>query len=94
MGEDKDIEKHKNKAQIMCISNMEIIYVMLKYPDVVTNIVFIKLSTLQLYLWAGIIVHFDTETEDGAYVITSVEAFWGLLDLDKYRLHTKNQLII
>ena len=94
MGEDKDREKHKNKAQIMCISHMEIIYVMLKYPEVVTNLIFIKLSTLQLDLWAGIRVNFDKDTEDGAYVITSVEAFRRLLDLDKYRLHTKNKLLI
>ena len=50
MGEDKDIEKHKNKAQIMYISNMEIIYVMLKYPEVMTNQIFIKLPTLKLDL--------------------------------------------
>ena len=50
MGEDKDREKHKNKAQIICISHMEIIHVMLKYPEVVTNLIFIKVSTFQLDL--------------------------------------------
>ena len=94
MGEDKDIEKHKNKAQIICISHMEMLHVILKYPEVVKNIIFIKLLTLQLDLRAGIRVNFDTDTEYGAYVITAVEAFRGLLDLDKYRLHTKNKLLI
>ena len=33
-------------------------------------------------------------TEDGAYFIASVVDFMGLIDIDEYRLHTQNQLLI
>ena len=36
MGEDKDREKYKYKAQRGCISHVENIYVMLKYTEVNT----------------------------------------------------------
>ena len=43
---------------------------------------------------AGIIVYFDMDTEDAACVISAVEAFQMSIDLEEYRLHTKNQLLI
>ena len=48
MGEDKDREKHRKNPQGRRISHMEIQHVMLKYPEVVTNIDFIKVSTIPL----------------------------------------------
>ena len=33
-------------------------------------------------------------TEDGAYFIAVVVDFMGLIDIDEYRLHTQNQLLI
>ena len=59
------------------------IYAMLKYTEVMTNLNFIKVSTLIVGIQAGIWVDYDTETEDGAYVIDVVEDFWRLIDLDK-----------
>ena len=50
MGEDKDRDKHKNKSQLRCISHMEMLHVLLKYPEVVTNLDFIKVSILPLYI--------------------------------------------
>ena len=90
MGEDKDREKHKNKDQGICTSRMEMIHMVLKYPEVVKNLKFIKVSTFPLELRAGIIVYSDKNTEYGAYVISAVEAFQGLIDIDEYRLHTQN----
>ena len=94
MGKDKVREKHKNKTKGRCISYMEILHVMLKYPDVVTNLNFIKVSTLSLDLRAGNRVDFDTETEDAAYVIAAVEAYWRFFDLEKSRLHIQNKPLI
>ena len=59
-----------------------------------TNLGFIKVSIFPLDIQAGIRVDYNTKTEYGAYVIAAVEVFWRLLDIDRYRLHTKNQLII
>ena len=53
MGGDKDKEKHKKKVQGRCINNMEMFHVVLKHPEVVTNLKFIKDSTLPLELRAG-----------------------------------------
>ena len=54
---------------------MEMLHVMLKYPEVVTNIDFIKVSTIALELQPGIKVNFDTDTGYGTYVVAAVESF-------------------
>ena len=46
MSEDKDQERYKNKSQGRCISHMEMLHVMLKYPKIVNNLDFIKVSTI------------------------------------------------
>ena len=79
MGEDKDIEKHKNKAQLRCIIHMEMLHVMLKYTEVVINIDFIKVSTFPLDLREVIREDYDMDNGDGAYVIAVVEDFLGCL---------------
>ena len=48
---------------------------MLKYPEVVKNIDFIKVSTISLEFWSVIIVNYDTDMEDGAYFVAEVESF-------------------
>ena len=50
LGEDKYREKHRKNPQGICISNMKMLHVMLKYPEVATNLDFIKVSTMPLYL--------------------------------------------
>ena len=84
------VTKNNNR----CISHMEIICVILKHPEVVTNPDFVNVSTFPLELRAGIRVYSYTETEYGAYVMAEVEAFRRFPYIDQYRLHTKKQLII
>ena len=67
---------------------------MLKYTEVVENLRYIEVSKFPLELQADIRVDYNAETEYGAYVIAAFGAFWRLLDIDEYRLHTKNQLLI
>ena len=50
IGEDKYREKHREKPQLIFISHMKMLHVMLKYPEVVTNIDFIKISKIPLKL--------------------------------------------
>ena len=73
---------------------MEMLHVMLKYPKVVTNLDFIKVSTFLLDIRVGIIVYYCTETEYFVYVIAEVGGFWRFIYPDKYRLHTQNQPLL
>ena len=75
IGEYKYIEKHKIKAQGICLIYMEMIHVMLKYLEVVTNLNFIKFSTLPLEIQACIKVNYNKETEYGAYVMNIIKDF-------------------
>ena len=70
-----NIYRNIKNAEVRCISHMEMLNTMLKYPEVVTNLKFIKVSTLTLELREGIIVDSDTETGDGAYGIDEVVNF-------------------
>ena len=88
MGKDKDREKNRINTQGNCISHIEMLHVMLKYPEVVTDIDFIKVSTVPLELRSGIVINSDTETKDGAYVVGLAESFHRLINLDDFRLHT------
>ena len=72
MGEDKDREKYKKKSQGRCIIHKEILHLMLKYPEVMTNLDFIIVSAFLLEIRAGIIVDSGMETEDGEYFIAEV----------------------
>ena len=69
---------------------MEILHLMLEYPEVVKNLDFIKVSTFPLDLRAGVRLDYYTETECGACILAEVEVFWRLIDIDKYMLNTKN----
>ena len=94
MGEDIDRKKHRKYTQVRCISHMEMINVMLKYPEVVTNMHFIKVSTMPLDLWSGIIVNSGTDTEDGTYTVGAIKPFFRWIDLYGFILHTENQPLI
>ena len=59
MGEDKQHEKYKYKNLGRKIGNLEQIHVMLKYPEVVTNLDFEKISTMPLELQSGTVVNSD-----------------------------------
>eukprot|EP00957_Ditylum_brightwellii_P107046 8167471-Ditylum_brightwellii.AAC.1 len=51
------------------------LHVMFKYPQIVTNLEFIKVTTIPLELWGGIATTFDDNTEDDAYICSAVESF-------------------
>ena len=94
MGEDKNREKYRKNPQVRCITHMEILHVMLKYPEVVKNLNFIKVSTITLELRSVIIVNSGTETKDGSCVLGTIESFRRSINLDDFILHTENQLMI
>eukprot|EP00957_Ditylum_brightwellii_P189039 14390964-Ditylum_brightwellii.AAC.1 len=54
---------------------LEMLHVMLKYPFIVTNLEFIKVTTMPLELRVGIATTVDDNTEDGAYICSVVESF-------------------
>ena len=94
MGEDKDRKKYQGKPSGRCIGPLEMLHLILQYPEVVRNLNFIKISTMPLELRAGTAVQSDTIVEDGAYVETSVQNFRRSLGLEGYRIHSENQLLI
>ena len=67
---------------------------MLKYPKFVADLDFIAVSTISLDIWSGIKVDFDMDTEDVTYVVVAVESFSRSINLDNFRLHTENELLI
>eukprot|EP00957_Ditylum_brightwellii_P012076 912864-Ditylum_brightwellii.AAC.1 len=73
-------------------------HVMLKYPEVVTNIHFVNISTLPLELQAGISVtdnarNEGANVEDGAFVHSDVDNVHNLAGLPMWRCHTASQLL-
>ena len=94
IAEDKAREKDWKKPQGFCISHLEMLHNMLKYPEIVTNLDFIKVSTMPLELRAGIMVESDKQIEDGAFVMTAIESFRRINNMESWRLHTDNQLLI
>eukprot|EP00957_Ditylum_brightwellii_P054487 4128891-Ditylum_brightwellii.AAC.1 len=71
---------------------LEMLHVMLKYPEIVTNIEFIKVTTTPLELRGGIAITFDDNKEDDVYICSAVESFCRVnTDLDTTRLHTNSQ---
>ena len=74
--EDKDRDKHRNKIPERCINNMEMLHGTLGHVEVVTNVEFIKISTMSLELRDGIKIKSDAQrNDDGSYLITEVDSF-------------------
>ena len=57
----------------MCISQLEIIHVIFKNPEVITNLDFTKLTTMPLELQGGISIDSDTVSDDDAYLFTAID---------------------
>eukprot|EP00957_Ditylum_brightwellii_P052664 3992653-Ditylum_brightwellii.AAC.1 len=74
---------------------MEMMHVMLKYPKIITNLKFVKISTMPLELIGGIALSSDVITEDGAYTCSAIESFCCTrINFDTGRLQTPNQHLI
>eukprot|EP00957_Ditylum_brightwellii_P017621 1327391-Ditylum_brightwellii.AAC.1 len=74
---------------------LEMLHVMLKYQEIVTNLEFIKVTTMPLELQSGIAITFDDNIEDDVYICSAVESFYRVKDdLDTARLQTKIQNLI
>ena len=65
-----------------------------KYPELVQSLNYEKASTLPLALRAGIAIDSNEVVEDGTYVESETQSFRMSLGLDKYCLHTPNQIRI
>ena len=73
---------------------MEMLHVMLKYPEVMTNSEFINVSTIPIELRAGFAIKSDIQNEYGVFVGSTIDGFRKSLNLDDWRLHTPNKLPI
>ena len=89
--------KKGGKPQGRCISHLEMLPMLLKYPEVVTNLDFVKVTTMPLELRAGIAINCDAQhdKEDGAYVGCAMDVFRNSLDgLEEWRMTTQSQILI
>ena len=56
---------------------MEMMYMMLGYIEVVTNIEFIKISAMLLELHAGVKIESNSRKVDvGSYLTIEIDSFW------------------
>ena len=55
----KDRAKNDRKIQGRCISQMEMLHVMLKYPEVYTNLDFVSIPTMLLEICSGVAIYTD-----------------------------------
>eukprot|EP00957_Ditylum_brightwellii_P084917 6457180-Ditylum_brightwellii.AAC.1 len=62
MLQDSECKKNGSKPQGKCMAVLEMLHVMLKYPEIVTNLKFIKVTTMPLELLGGIAIAFDDNT--------------------------------
>ena len=96
INEDKEREtKRENKrVQGRAISQMEMLHMMLKYPEVFTDLNFVAIPTMPLELRAGIDIDTKNDNiEDGAQVgIVSNEIRRGL-DLPEWRQHSDSEML-
>ena len=82
IAEDKDRMKNEGKPQGRCISHLGMLHMLLKYPEVVTNLDFVKITTMPLGLRAGIAINCDAQhdEEDGVYIGCEMDVFRDSLD--------------
>ena len=92
IAEDEKRQKDNNKPQGHCITLMEMLHLMLRYPEVYTNIEFIKVTTMSLQFCAGIQLN-PRNTQDAAYVGSAIDDYRNCpeLDFDDWRQHTPSQ---
>ena len=77
-----------------CVALTEMIHVMLQYPEVYTDLVFVSISTLPLELRSSAKITTDMEIEDGVYTTSVSSHVRSVKDLPEWRRHTENESII
>ena len=70
-------------------------HLLLRYPEIITNLDFIKVSTMPLELRPGIPCHKEDKIQDGEYITTPLDNYkCNTLELDEWQNFTGNQLLI
>ena len=54
---------------------MEMMHLLLRYPEIITNLQFIKASTIPLELRPGILCHKEDKIQDGEYVTSPLDNY-------------------
>ena len=68
MAEDEKRKKDEDKNQGRTVTLTEILHVILEYPEVVTNLNFIRVSTMPIEFRAEIILQLESVVQDGVFV--------------------------
>jgi hypothetical protein len=92
INEEKSRKDNANHPQGRCISHMEILHQLLKYPEVVTNLRFVTIQTMPIELRTGVKIEKPTTpAEDGADFGTVMDAIRNSIGLSEWRQHTLNE---
>ena len=95
IAESKAKEKRmQDKNEGKCICDIEMLATMLKYPEIITNIEFKKVSTMPLELRGGIAFQVKKGVEDGAFVTTFLDSFRKATLKENWRQNTPSQVLI
>ena len=75
MAEDEKRKKDEDKNQGRTVTLTEILHVILEYPEVVTNLNFIRVSTMPIEFRGGIMLPKESVVQDGVFVGSAIETF-------------------
>lgn len=96
IGEDIDRLKHSGKVQGRCIAYTEMLHILLRYPEIVTDCKFINISSMPLEFRAGTDKYNEQiEYVDHNSILTpAAEAIRLDIEVDLWRNHTPSQVLI
>lgn len=96
MGEEKLRKNVAHKPQGRCISLLEMLHIMLKYPEVVRDVEFCQVPTMPLESRPAVKINSNVEQdEDRQYQTSTIDNMRrNILQLDGWRQHSENQTLV
>eukprot|EP00957_Ditylum_brightwellii_P202985 15332720-Ditylum_brightwellii.AAC.1 len=94
--EDKARKKKRNNnhPQGRTIAFAQMLHVLLKYPEVITDLQFVSVQTLLLELQPRVDRFKKRTADDGAYIGSISDVIYRRLCLEPWRLHTYSEIMI
>ena len=94
IAQDRERKKNANKNEGRVITTFEMLHVILQYPEIITNLNFVKVTTMPLEYRAGIKMTTEDRVEDGAFVTSGIDHYRNNKGFPDWRCHTANQNLL
>jgi predicted GIY-YIG superfamily endonuclease len=91
---ERNASKDAKLPQGRCISHLEMIHQLLKYPEVVTNLRFVTIQTVPLEMRSGVAIEREADAEDGSHIGSISDDIRRNLELEEWRQHKNNEIMI